>query len=136
WAGMRGVVTLAAAQSIPTGTPYRPQLILIAFTVAVVTLLLQGGTLPALIKAIGLKGTDRRADRRDLAALLDTMGSAGIAVLDDRADTELPGGGRIDPKVIEQVRKDTLLSAEAAWERANHGGEQHLRHSPHRQYRE
>ncbi|WKK71418.1 sodium:proton antiporter [Rathayibacter oskolensis] len=41
WSGMRGVVTLAAAQSLPEGTPYRSQLILIAFTVAVVTLLLQ-----------------------------------------------------------------------------------------------
>ena len=46
WAGMRGVVTLAAAQSLPTSTPYYEQLVLIAFTVAIVTLLVQGATLP------------------------------------------------------------------------------------------
>ena len=33
WAGMRGVVTLAAAQSLPRGTPYYEQLVLIAFVV-------------------------------------------------------------------------------------------------------
>jgi monovalent cation/hydrogen antiporter len=44
WAGMRGVVTVAAAQSLPTSTPYRPQLVLIAFVVAATTLLTQGLT--------------------------------------------------------------------------------------------
>src|SRR5690606_30885704 len=38
WSGMRGVVTLAAAQSLPHDFPYRSQLILVAFTVAILTL--------------------------------------------------------------------------------------------------
>src|SRR5699024_12807214 len=50
WSGMRGVVTLAAAQTLPRDLPYRPQLVLVAFTVAFVTLLLQGRTLPAVIR--------------------------------------------------------------------------------------
>ncbi|QPZ39448.1 cation:proton antiporter [Paramicrobacterium chengjingii] len=45
WAGMRGAVTLAAAQTLPGETPHRSMLILIAFIVAVGSLLLQGGTL-------------------------------------------------------------------------------------------
>ena len=69
WSGMRGVVTLAAAQTLPRDVPYGPQLILIAFTVAIVTLLVQGGTLPWLIRLTGVLGTDRVADRRELAAL-------------------------------------------------------------------
>lgn len=135
WSGMRGVVTLAAAQSLPDETPYRAQLVLIAFTVAVTTLLVQGGTLPWLIRMTGIRGTDRAADRRELASLLDEIGEAGLEVLEN-PEFALPEGEKIDAAVIERVRSDTLLSAESAWERAEHGaGEEGLLHSPQRQYR-
>lgn len=52
WAGMRGAVTVAAAQTLPEDTPQRPVLILIAFAVAVLSLLVQGGTLGPLLKRI------------------------------------------------------------------------------------
>ena len=116
WSGMRGVVTLAAAQSLPADIPYRPQLILIAFTVAFVSLVVQGGTLPWLIKLLGLQGVDVKDDRRLLARLLDDLSEAGLAVLDDpetAAGTPTP----VDPEVVERVRQTTYLRAEAAWER-------------------
>jgi len=135
WSGMRGVVTLAAAQSLPESIPYRSQLVLIAFTVAVVTLLLQGGTLPWVIRASGIRGSDHAADRRELAELLDEMGAAGLAVLEN-PEFSLPEGESIDEEVVARVRHDTLLSAESAWERARFGaGEASLAQSPHRQYR-
>ena len=135
WSGMRGVVTLAAAQSLPEEIPYRSQLILIAFTVAVATLLVQGGTLPWLIRVSGIRGSDRVADRRELAELLDEMSEAGLAVLDNPTFT-LPKGEPVDERVIERVRNDTLLSAESAWERANYGGgAEGIAKSPHQQYR-
>ena len=46
WAGMRGVVTLAAAFVLPTNTPQRAVLVLAAFVVVAGTLALQGMTLP------------------------------------------------------------------------------------------
>ena len=55
WAGMRGAVTVAAAQTLPIGAagpPQRPLLVLIAFSVAAISLLLQGGTLFLLIRWI------------------------------------------------------------------------------------
>jgi NhaP-type Na+/H+ or K+/H+ antiporter len=135
WSGMRGVVTLAAAQSLPEDMEYRSQLILVAFTVAVVTLLVQGGTLPWLIRLTGIRGTDVGADRRELATLLEEMGQAGLATLESPA-LRLPDGEEIDPSAIERVRTDTLLGTEAAWERAEHGaGIDGLVHSPQRQYR-
>ncbi|MCU1469812.1 MAG: sodium:proton antiporter [Glaciihabitans sp.] len=137
WSGMRGVVTLAAAQSLPDdgSVPYRAQLVLIAFTVAVVTLLLQGGTLPLLIRLTGIPGADRVADRRELASLLDEVGNVGVQVLEHPKLT-LPDGEKIDSEVVERVRRDTLLSAESAWERADHGADvDGLVHSPQRQYR-
>lgn len=54
WAGMRGAVTVAAAQTIPEiaagGPEQRSLMVLIAFGVAALSLLIQGGTLPALIR--------------------------------------------------------------------------------------
>jgi CPA1 family monovalent cation:H+ antiporter len=116
WSGMRGVVTLAAAQSLPVGIPYRPQLILIAFTVAFVSLVLQGGTLPWLIRALGLQGVDVKEDRRLLAQLLDDISEAGIRVLDD-PETAAGTTSPVDPEVVERVRQTSFLRAESAWER-------------------
>jgi NhaP-type Na+/H+ or K+/H+ antiporter len=136
WSGMRGVVTLAAAQSLPEDLEYRSQLVLIAFTVAVATLLIQGGTLPWLIRVTGIRGSDRVADNRALAELLDEMGEAGLAVL-DMPQLDLPEGEEISPVALERVRNDTLLTAEAAWERADQGvGRAALAQSPQRQYRQ
>ncbi|MFS2155304.1 Na+/H+ antiporter [Rhizobium sp. Rhizsp42] len=50
WAGMRGVVTLAAALSLPVGFPGRDLVLASAFGVILVTVLVQGTTLPLLIK--------------------------------------------------------------------------------------
>lgn len=50
WGGMRGVVTLVAAQTIPTTVAHRPLIIFIAFVVAATSLLVQGGTLGLLVK--------------------------------------------------------------------------------------
>ena len=135
WAGMRGVVTLAAAQSLPKDTPYYEQLVLIAFTVAIVTLLLQGGTLPLVIRLVKIQGVDRVADRHELATLLDEMSAAGLEALENPA-FELPDGGPVDPEIVERVRSDTLLATQTAWERAQHAdADNGILSSPHRQYR-
>jgi len=62
WTGMRGVVALAAAMSLPEkladGSPFpqRNLIIFLTFSVILVTLVLQGLTLPALIRMLGLAG--------------------------------------------------------------------------------
>jgi len=133
WAGMRGVVTLAAAQSLPRSTPYYEQLVLIAFVVAVTTLLVQGGTLPFVIRLTGIRGTDRVADRRELASLLELMSTTGLAVLD--RDEVSVDGVPVSDEVVERVRQDALIAVESAWERADHFDEEQLRQAPHQQYR-
>ncbi|MFT3714425.1 MAG: sodium:proton antiporter [Gordonia sp. (in: high G+C Gram-positive bacteria)] len=52
WAGMRGAVTVAAAQTLPDDAPYRSALILIAYTVAAASLLIQGGTIGPLLNKL------------------------------------------------------------------------------------
>ncbi len=133
WAGMRGVVTLAAAQTLPP-SPYRSPLILIAFTVAIVTLLVQGGTLPWLIRRLGITGSDAAADRRELAGLLEEMSTAGLAAI-DHPDDEAADGRAYDADVVERVREDTMLRVEAQWERAEQESSENPTFGPHQQYR-
>jgi Na+/H+ antiporter len=54
WAGMRGVVSLAAAFALPKEMPGRDLILLITFSVIIVTLLLQGLTLPWVVRRLGL----------------------------------------------------------------------------------
>lgn len=63
WAGMRGVVSLAAALALPLSLPgstlpARDAIIVITFTVILVTLVGQGLTLPLVIRALGLGSDD------------------------------------------------------------------------------
>ena len=63
WAGMRGVVSLAAALALPVSLPgntlpARDAIIVITFTVILVTLVGQGLTLPLVIRALGLGSDD------------------------------------------------------------------------------
>jgi monovalent cation/hydrogen antiporter len=54
WAGMRGVVSLAAALALPQATPERDVLIFLTFVVILVTLVGQGISLPWFIRKLGL----------------------------------------------------------------------------------
>ncbi len=58
WAGMRGIVTLAAALALPPGFPYRDLIVLTAFFVVVGTLVIQGLTLKPLLRALDLHDDD------------------------------------------------------------------------------
>lgn len=88
WTGMRGVVSLAAAIALPqtlaNGTPFaqRNMIIFLAFSVILVTLVLQGLTLPPLIRALGVAGAsspfgeEREARRKILQAALSHLESS------------------------------------------------------------
>ncbi len=88
WSGMRGVVTLAAAQSIPTSVPFRSQLVLIAFVAAVVTLLLHGLTLPRLIRKLRPQGPSTSDRKEELVALYGDLVEAGTTAVDAELEYE------------------------------------------------
>ena len=102
WGGMRGAVTLAAAQSLPRDVPHRPALVLIAFTVAVGTLLVQGATLAPIVKKLDLtRHDDENAER--VAALRAELSLAALDRLED-PDLARPDGQPYDAKVVTQAR--------------------------------
>ena len=58
WAGMRGIVSLAAALALPAGFPFRDLIVLTAFAVVLGTLVIQGATLKPLLRALKLNDDD------------------------------------------------------------------------------
>jgi len=111
WAGMRGVVTLAAAFVIPERFPQRDLLVLIALVVTAGTLFIQGLTLPWLVRRLRLLGPDARGDALARAALFQGAGRAGRAWLDEHT------GGEDAHGTLEAVRRRAEQRDFAAWER-------------------
>jgi CPA1 family monovalent cation:H+ antiporter len=111
WAGMRGVVTLAAAQLLPEDLPERDVLLLAAFTVVVGTLLVQGSTLPWLVRRVGLPPPDPAEDALQAAEIGDAASAAGLRRLDQLVTGDEPSG------VVERLRDRSVARSHAAWER-------------------
>lgn len=90
WAGMRGVVSLATALSIPIlmengmPFPYRSLIIFITFVVIFVTLVFQGLTLPLIIKWTGIREIDNiMPDDHQQAGISLRMNRAAIKHIED-----------------------------------------------------
>jgi NhaP-type Na+/H+ or K+/H+ antiporter len=84
---MRGVVTLAAAFAIPESFDYRETLVLTALVVAAGTLIVQGSTLPLLVRRLRLPAPDPREDALARAALFEKASAADLSEPDVIADT-------------------------------------------------
>ena len=110
WAGMRGVVTLAAAYIIPSDFAHREILLLIAFTVVAGTLLIQGLTLPWLARRLDVPSPDPVDDALARATVLQQASKAGLAEL-DKMEFDDPHG------IGEMVRQRVDQRNFAAWER-------------------
>ena len=110
WAGMRGVVTLAAAFVIPEDTEYREVLLLVAFTVVAGTLFIQGLSLPWVARTLRVPSPDPLDDALARASVLQQASKAGFEEL-DKTHTEDPHG------VLDLIRQRVEQRNFAAWER-------------------
>ncbi len=93
WTGMRGAVSLAAALALPLtidgGDPFpeRETIIFLAFSVILATLLIQGLSLPPLIKLLGVDDLDATADREESKARL-RVAEVALARIDELAEED------------------------------------------------
>lgn len=120
WSGMRGVVTVAAAQSLPETFPYRPQLVLIAYTVAIVTLLVQGITLPAVIRMANPRRSTATESKAEFVALIEQLQIAG----EERLAAAVSHGidGRVvSEQVVLRVRMESVFRSDSARELSRDG---------------
>ena len=85
WAGMRGIVSLAAALALPAAFPYRDLIVFVAFSVVVGTLVIQGLTLKPLLRFLDLHDDDPVG--REVRAAREHAWRAGLGSIAD--DTSL-----------------------------------------------
>jgi monovalent cation/hydrogen antiporter len=103
WSGMRGAVSLAAALAIPTHTdvgapfPGREMVLFLTFSVILATLVVQGLSLPLLIRRLGVRD-DGEEEREELRARL-AAAKAALARIDELADEEWTR-----PDTVERMR--------------------------------
>jgi Na+/H+ antiporter len=92
WMGMRGAVSLAAALALPrltdAGAPFegRNLIVFLTFSVILVTLVLQGLSLPLVIRALGLEEDERTA--KEEAKARKYAAHAAIARLEKLVDED------------------------------------------------
>ncbi|MFC7344426.1 Na+/H+ antiporter [Saccharopolyspora griseoalba] len=118
WAGMRGVVSLAAASAIPATTgsgepfPHRAEVLFLTFFVTLATLLLQGTTLSRLIRLLGVRGAEGYTD-----ALAEAEAQQVAArEAQQRLDELTAGTDRYDD-VAAVLRQASQQRSNQAWER-------------------
>ena len=116
WAGMRGVVTLAAAFVIPEDAPYREVLLVVAFTVVAGTLLIQGLTLPALARLLRVPTRDPADDALARATLLQQASKAALEEIEDEEYDDPTG-------VVDLIKQRLDQRNFAAWERLSTAGD-------------
>jgi monovalent cation/hydrogen antiporter len=121
WAGMRGVVSLAAAFGVPmttmSGAPFpgRPQLVFLTFVVVIGTLLLHGLTLPWLIRRLGVQGDEAHTDAIAAAAAQDKAARAAAERLDEvLAEEEVTD---VHERAADVLRGWNTRRRNSAWER-------------------
>lgn len=119
WAGMRGVVTLAtalaAADLAALDEEASHAIVVVAFIVTVATLLLQGLTLPMLIRGVGIESdVDEAEDEKALASVREKSRAAGKAFLAEKRTEWEAKYGAVDMGVFDaftkrmtRVEKDT-----------------------------
>ncbi|MGA8045819.1 MAG: Na+/H+ antiporter [Dermatophilaceae bacterium] len=115
WFGMRGVVTLAAALTLPIEVPFRNALVMVALIVTVGTLVLQGLTLPALARRVGVCAPDAREDALQEAAVLQAASAAGMKAIEDEAEGDWSD-------VVDLLRRQSTGRANRVWEQLGAGG--------------
>nr|WP_225952577.1 Na+/H+ antiporter [Mycobacterium sp. OAS707] len=121
WAGMRGVVSLAAAFGVPlttlSGAPFpgRPQLVFLTFVVVIGTLLLHGLTLPWLIRRLGVQGDEARTDALAAAAAQDKAARAAAERLDELLAEEQVSD--VHERAADVLRGWNTRRRNSAWER-------------------
>lgn len=120
WAGMRGVVSLAIAFSIPltvhggAAFPARNLVLFLTFTTVIGTLVIQGLTLPTLIRRLRLRGRD---PRKQTLAEAQAQAQASIAAEEKLEELLTQEGNALPEPLAQRLRAVLERRRNAVWER-------------------
>ncbi len=121
WAGMRGVVSLAAALALPLNFPERDIIVFLAFCAILATLVVQGTTLEWVIRRLGVEEKRRPGMGVEEAAARTLIAHASLREMERRAEDILAGAIAQDllPEYRDRVRLlDGINQGAIAAERA------------------
>jgi monovalent cation/hydrogen antiporter len=107
WAGVRGVVTLALALSLPENFPGRDFILVTSFAVILGTVLIQGTTLGSLIRWAGLSETEAEKPRFTMSQAEATIAQAQFKVVESRAYDEK--GELVHPRLLERYQRRATM---------------------------
>ena len=108
WAGMRGVVTLAVALSVPADFPGRDLMLVTAFAVILGTVLIQGMSLGWLIGRMELSEAITERPRLTMSEAEASISRAQVALLEKRAyDAD---GTLIHPRLLDSYRRRASIT--------------------------
>jgi NhaP-type Na+/H+ or K+/H+ antiporter len=93
WSGMRGAVSLAAALAVPLSVEARPQIIFLTFALILITLVGQGLSLPAIIRALKLEEPRRWSDEEAVARM--EAAQSALDRLDEMEEEERAGEAQL-----------------------------------------
>ena len=119
--GMRGVVTVAAVETIPVGQPMRTSLVLVAFTVAIVTLVAQGLLLPPVVRRLRPVDDAPGSERAEVVELRKLMKRVGDAAVAAAVEAAAASGVPVKPEVLVEVstQEETWISRLELWSTAD-----------------
>ncbi len=117
FSGMRGVVTLASVFLIPEETPYRDVLIMAALFVTVASLLIQGLSMPWLVRRLGVAGPGVRSEILQEAHIMQRLSAVGKKRLKALAAEEEAAEGPTGSTVVERLLALNEAQANRVWER-------------------
>jgi monovalent cation/hydrogen antiporter len=117
WAGMRGVVSLAAAFALPIDFPQRDLILFLTFVVVIATLVGQGFTLPKVIRRLGVTASESLQDNLAEADAQQRAARAAIERLDQIVEEE----GNISDDIVQNLRDKAEIRTFGAWERLGGG---------------
>ncbi|ARF54881.1 Na+/H+ antiporter [Streptomyces gilvosporeus] len=125
WSGMRGVASVALALAIPFTTdagapfPARDEILFIAFAVVLTTLLVQGLTLPRLVRVLGVRAAEDAPDAQERELAIRVIKASKRRLKEIMEVEELPEevrdqlarraydiGARIAPEIVDDERRE------------------------------
>ncbi len=107
WAGMRGVVTLAVALSLPDAMPGRDFILVASFAIILATVLVQGTTLGWLVRRLGVLERPGAGAKLGIPGAEAAMFRAQLKLVETLAHAE--DGTLIHPRLLERYRQKVAV---------------------------
>ena len=108
WAGMRGVVTLAVALTLPEAMPGRDFMVVTAFGVILATVVIQGSTLGFVIRWAGLRKTEEDEPPMNMPAAEAALAQAQLTAVEKHARDG--DGNIVHPRLLDQFTRSASVA--------------------------